>query len=429
MLELISDYIGAFITILSSIVFVKYIVGENIRIKKSSLIICLLAFTVFYETIYLLDVGFVRTLIGLTICILLFKFTFEISGYKSVLLSFAFIIMLVISEVLVFLLLNNILKVGNIFLYDNFVGSILGNFIVALCCVVLGYIFRGLIVKIVNIKVKNDIVFYVILIFICIIFFFYITFSNIGKGINIFSGIAAMTILLSVVINLLIQSYKNNELTIKYDRLLDFIKKYEVEIDCQRTMRHELKNQLLTIKSKIIDKDNNKNIIGYIDEIIEDNNREINHTVYAKLNYLPHNGLKGLFYFKVSEAIEKGINVNINISKNISDSILSSLNSTTFNQVGKLFGILLDNSIESAEMSNDKKIGIEIYIIDEVVNFVISNTFVGNVTLGGVFTKSLKGENRGHGLLLAKAIIASNDRFHLDTTVTDKLYIQKLSIK
>ena len=60
----------------------------------------------------------------------------------------------------------------------------------------------------------------------CIIFFFYVTFSNIGNGINLLSGIGIILIMLLVVINLLIQTYKNNELTIKYDKLLDFIKKY-----------------------------------------------------------------------------------------------------------------------------------------------------------------------------------------------------------
>ena len=68
--------------------------------------------------------------------------------------------------------------------------------------------------------------------------------------------------LLFIIISVLVQNYRNNELTIKYDKLLEFIKKYEVEIDNQRVMRHEVKNQLLTIKSKLIDKDKNKNIIS-----------------------------------------------------------------------------------------------------------------------------------------------------------------------
>ena len=39
---------------------------------------------------------------------------------------------------------------------------------------------------------------------------------------------------------------------------------YEEKIDELRIQSHENKNQLLNIKSKIIDKDKNKNIIEYI---------------------------------------------------------------------------------------------------------------------------------------------------------------------
>ena len=233
--------------------------------------------------------------------------------------------------------------------------------------------------------------------------------------------------MLLVVINLLIQTYKNNELTIKYDKLLDFIKKYEREIDNQRVMRHEMKNQLLTIKSKIIDKDDNNSVLGYIDEILADNAKEINHTVYAKLSYLPPNGLKGLFYFKINEAHDRNIKISINISKDIEKSCLSNLNSVMFNQIGKLFGILLDNAIEGAELTNEKKIGIEMYVSNDKINFVISNTYVR--VEEKLISRSTKDINRGYGLLLAKAIINSSSKFELETTITEDLYIQKLIIK
>ena len=181
--------------------------------------------------------------------------------------------------------------------------------------------------------------------------------------------------MLLIEINLLIQSYKNNQLTNKYDKLLEFIKKYEEELDNQRTMRHETKNQLLIIKSKIIDNDTQENIINYIDNTLKDNNKEIKHVIYAKLNLLPPNGLKGLFYFKISEARKLDINVDINISKNIKNSLLYNLTPITFNQLGKLLGILLDNAIEAAADTKNKIIGIEIYEENNKVKFIISNSF------------------------------------------------------
>ena len=41
------------------------------------------------------------------------------------------------------------------------------------------------------------------------------------------------------------------------------MKEYEAEIEKQRILRHETKNQLLTIKSKIVDKNDEKQTIEY----------------------------------------------------------------------------------------------------------------------------------------------------------------------
>ena len=221
------------------------------------------------------------------------------------------------------------------------------------------------------------------------------------------------------------QTHKNNELEIKYDKLLEFIKKYEEEIDKQRTLRHETKNQLLIIKSKLIDKDKEASIIEYIDEIIKDNNMNINNSEYAKLKYLPANGIKGLFYFKVSEAIDHKVKVNINISKSIENGILSNLTPNAFNQIGKILGIILDNAIEASSISDDKLIGIEIYQNDNEVRFIISNTYKSI----NDYLKSTKGSERGHGLLLLNTILSRNDKIQNIREITDKLFIQNVIIK
>lgn len=430
MWDLISKFIGALLTTLTGVVFVKYILNRNLKDKKFFNIFLVFLITLIISFPNLLNYLFFRTLISCFLYMILFKSVFNISYYISIVASFAHMLFLTFSEIIVFLLLTKLFNVDFNFLYNVFAGSIFSNIVICLISMFLALILKKWLLIIINIKIKNYFILYLILLFLCIIIFFYITFSNIGNGIGLFSGLTVIFILLIVIISLLIQAYRNNELTIKYDKLLEFIKKYEVEIDNQRTMRHEIKNQLLTIKSKIIDKDKNSNIINYIDEILEDNSKVINHTEYAKLNYLPPNGIKGLFYFKVSEAFDKNIDVNINISREIEKSVLSNLNSVMFNQVGKLFGILLDNAIEAAEIANDKKIGIEIYLINNEVNFIVSNTYVGDVLSSrGIFPITTKGESRGHGLLLARAIIGSSNKFKLETTITDELYIQKLIIK
>ena len=429
MLESINNYLCSLITILAGVSFVRFSLDKKTKSKMLSAVLLMIFIPLVFLVLFHYELLILKTLLFCFIYFVLFKYVFKLTCYQSLLTSIIFMLILTVSEIIVFLFLSEILTINNGYLYNSFGGSILSNVIIGCIAVLLGRINRKWLCKVINMKLKNYLVVYVTLLFGCIIYFFYVTFSNIGNGISVFSGIMIIIVLLSVLSSLIIQAYKNNQLMIKYDKLLDFIKKYEIEIDNQRTMRHEIKNQLLTIKSKLLDKDENLSIINYINEIIADNNKEINHTLYAKFNSLPSNGLKGLFYFKVSEAIDKNIDVSINISKKISDSILNNLNSVMFNQLGKLFGILLDNAIEASEISIKKQVGIEIYVNEDGIYFIVSNTYNKIKYKSNGLFYSTKSKNRGHGLLLAKTIVNSNNRLSLNTMISDELFTQKLIIK
>ena len=121
---------------------------------------------------------------------------------------------------------------------------------------------------------------------------------------------------ISILLSLIKQTIENNELVNKYDKLLEFMKSYEIEIENQRILRHEVKNEFRTIRAKICDNQENKEIIEYIDEIVNDK-YEVNQEKYAKFGYLPANGIKGLCYFKTQEAEEKGVSLSLSISKRI----------------------------------------------------------------------------------------------------------------
>lgn len=429
MLELISDYIGAFVTFLSGIIFVRYILKQNIKSKFLSVILMLLFSSFLLELLYALNIGLFRSILGYFLYLLLFCFVFKFDFMKSALISLIFYVLLFASEILVFFIVTFVFKGTVEFIRTIVADNIWSNTLVSIILMLLAFSMRFWLLKISNIKVKTDILLCWLLSFACIVLFFFLMFKTDTFNIGTYVALAIIFVMLIVIFNLFIQAYRNEQLTLKYDKMLEFIKKYEIEIENQRTYRHETKNQLLTIKSKIIDNDKNDNIIKYIDEIIKDNNVIVNQVEYAKLRYLPSNGIKGLFYFKVSEAVEKGINIDINISKCIENSFIKSLNSVMFNQLGKVLGIFLDNAIEGTFETCSKNIGIEIYCDDGDICFIISNTYGKIVNNSGYFPLSTKGSGRGHGLILAKRIIDSNTRFINYTEVTDKLYIKKLIIK
>lgn len=430
-MDLISDYVGTLISTICGVFFVNKILKIELKLKKPYvLLFCMLNSAIVF-LLYLDNSQTLKTIVGYFLYVILFRISFKFDKYKSFLTGFLYYILLFSGEILFFIVTSYLFKISGNKVYIDFGATLLGNFLVSAICLSIGFLLRKLMIKLLEKRIRNKLLAYWICIFACVALFFSICFSTDTLNIETFLVLGMITVILIVIFVSFYQTYKNNELAVKYDKLLDFIKKYETEKDKQRTLRHETKNQLLTIKSKLIDKDKTDNVIKYIDEIINDNDMVICHSEYSRLKYLPSNGIKGLFYFKVSEANDRKISVNINISKEIKNSYISKLSPITFNQLGKILGVFLDNAIEGVELASEKQIGIEMYCnSDEEIIVIISNTY-GPVKpkKAGVTVMSTKGNDRGHGLLLVRTIIASNKMFENETEITNDLYIQKLIIK
>jgi hypothetical protein len=418
-----SDYIGSLINVISVVVFAWIVLKRKIQIEPWKLIVFVVLISVGLDISCYLNFTILKTLFLFISYVFLLRMVFSLDFIKSTILDFFYFIFLIISDMIAIKFFTLIL--GEELFYKIIAGHILGSFVVLLPLLILAVIFRRLLRKFLNTKVKYKLTFLLIASLMCIIAIFYATFSKGTNTADKLLCVFSIVVIVSVVGYSFVQAYNNNQLMLKYDNLLTFIKKYEIEIDNQRMMRHETKNQLLTIKSKIIDKEKSEDIVSYIDQLLNDD-KKINHTEYAKLKYLPSNGIKGLFYFKMITAQEKNITVNVNISKNIENGFLSRLDATSFDQIGKILGVFLDNAIESAEISKNKVLGIEAFTKNGEVIFIISNTFDPNVKKIG---RTSKGAGHGYGLLLVNNILNNNSKLSSSVEVVDNLYIEKLTIK
>lgn len=423
MWQLMSDYIGSLINVISVVVFAWIVLKRKIQIEPWKLIVFVMLISVGLDISCYLNFTILKTLFLFISYVFLLRMVFSLDFIKSTILDFFYFIFLIISDMIAIKFFTLIL--GEELFYKIIAGHILGSFVVLLPLLILAVIFRRLLRKFLNTKVKYKLTFLLIASLMCIIAIFYATFSKGTNTADKLLCVFSIVVIVSVVGYSFVQAYNNNQLMLKYDNLLTFIKKYEIEIDNQRMMRHETKNQLLTIKSKIIDKEKSEDIVSYIDQLLNDD-KKINHTEYAKLKYLPSNGIKGLFYFKMITAQEKNITVNVNISKNIENGFLSKLDATSFDQIGKILGVFLDNAIESAEISKNKVLGIEAFTKNGEVIFIISNTFDPNVKKIG---RTSKGAGHGYGLLLVNNILNNNSKLSSSVEVVDNLYIEKLTIK
>ena len=261
--------------------------------------------------------------------------------------------------------------------------------------------------------------------------FFYIFTKEFRIDGNSLPYLLVIIVLITILSSLIIQTIKNNRLAKNYDNLLKIMMTFENEIEKQRILRHEIKNEFRTIKAKIYDKQENNEIIEYIDEILNDKYK-INKEKYAKFGYLPANGIKGLCYFKVQEAEDLGVNISISISKKVKQSNIYNLTIKEQRDFGRILGVYLDNAIEASISTNKKQLGIEAYVNEnKEFKMIISNTYNNKIekTKIGFERFSTKGKKRGYGLLLVKQLVEKNSKFIPKRNIQNDLYVQIIEIK
>lgn len=431
MLRIIKYVPSGIILVLTAFLYVKISTYEKETKSTIKIIGASILVTLIYAFVYVYINGALKSLLNFLSIAIYIAYVFDVKISKAIFMSFIHTILLIIAEVICFIMLAYILNINNSYIYNVFAGSILSNIVINLIFLVLSVILRKPLQKLFTYEISSNIkiAIFSMLSIICIFIFFYIGFSNLENN-TLLISVFGMLVFLTILFSLVKQKIDNNKITEKYDSLIEFMNSYEEKIDELRIQSHENKNQLLNIKSKIIDKDKNKNIIEYIDSILNEK-VQLDKGKYSKLKCLPSNGFKGMFYYKISKAEELGIKISINISAGIKKSVLHNMNAEDYKQLCRIIGVYLDNAIEASAISNEKLLGIEIYLNNNDVEIIISNSYLGEVDIKNVNEKgySTKGKSHGYGLPLVKNILENSDIFSSETTTCNGIYTQKLNIK
>lgn len=410
--------------------FGQIILNNEFKIKKllKTWLIFLTAI-ILHTIIYLYTDGIIKTLLLCILYSLFLSLIFKTSYWKSSLMSIIYTLIMIIPDLAVTLTLTIIF--GKQKFYLIFAGNIFSNFCVCVLMIALTFILRKPLRKLMNYKLSENkkivIISVLATIFTAIFFYKFATGYKMNQYVLIY--LVSMFAFIIILFTLFRQRIDNENVSKKYDELLDVMKNYESDIEDQRTLRHETKNEFATIKCKLQDKEDNKTIIEYIDSVIGEKEKA-GSTNYSKFKYLPSNGLKGFFYYKCTEAEKKGISVSVNISKQIENSFLMDIETKDFKDLARIIGVYIDNAIEASSTSEDKKLGIEMYLIKEKIEIIITNTFNNEINLDKIGKESFstKGKHRGHGLLLVKKILSENNRFEAKKEIRGNIYIQSLKI-
>lgn len=432
MSEIVNATIACLITTIT--VFVSGLIIFNKEKRKPLIknIAILLISTIIHTIVFIYLLGIVKTMILLLLIILIIKCTFDVDISKTILFAVLYIIILVIPDLLTLFFSTQVLNLTKEFIYSNFAGSILGNICTNLVMILIIFLLRKPIRKALSYNFstnKKIIVVSIITISITVYFFFKVI---IGYKMNdsIIPYLVSMMAFIAILLTLYKEKIENESIIKKYDELLDVMKTYEKDIEHQRIIMHESKNELMTIRSRAVDSKASKEFISYIDSIIGDKVSS-NTSKYSKFTHLPSNGLKGFFYYKCTEAEKRGISVAVNVSKNIEDSFLKNLDAKTYKDLARIIGVYLDNAIEASERSKAKQLGIEVYLINKNAKIIISNTFIDKINIDKIGKEkyTTKGKNHGHGLLLVNNILHNNNRFDSKNSIEGNIYTQELTVK
>ena len=415
--------------IITSIVFAKILLEDKkLRLSLKNIIVIILSLVLYSTIAGILD-GILKTLVICLIYVIVYRSVFTITYTKSILISFEYIILSIIPDLFILLFSVYVLKFDSGVVYNTFAHTAISTLLVNILLILLTLIFKKTLRKISNIKLTNnkEIIVYLLLSLFSILVVFYTEYSNVkvSSSKELILGIIIIVSFVLILYSLVKQKMENNKLMTRYIKLLEFIKNYEKELDKQKELRHESKNQLITARSKIVDKKKEYEVIEYLNSIIADYVKG-NNEKYTSFQYLPANGIKGFFYYKANEAENNGIHLSINVSPKVENTFIGNLDTNNFKQLGILLGVYLDNAIEASKNSKDKKMAIEIYKTGEDVEIIISNTYEGKIDTESIGkTKyTTKGKNHGYGLMLVSKILEDNKRFEEQRIVTDVVYSQ-----
>lgn len=418
-------------SILMSIVgllVVKKLSGSNeklLKLKNIVLMSCLITFPV---VAYYLSYEYIYSIILYVITIVTYKYILNISVIKSTLVCGLMLLFVAILDFISMCFLVCFISMDTIrnTWYINISSNILFSVVLLAICykTKIGNSIEKVVEKISN-KKQTKIVFFFALVLVAMSIVLYIASKNFEISSMFTTNMLLFIIFFLLVIILFTERSSYDKLSDEYDTLFECVKVFEEWIEKEQFVRHEYKNELAAIRQMT----RNRNIHQKIDEIVEEI-IDVDEEMIQTLKGLPNGGLKGLLYYKIIVARNKNVHLEFDISEKVY-ALFTNLDESKLRVLSKLVGVYCDNAIEAANDTQKRIVTIEIYNLNNEINFVISNTYNTQDNLSNINEKgvSTKGEGRGNGLYYASKLLHKNNWIITKQSTIKNIYIQKVIIK
>ena len=220
------------------------------------------------------------------------------------------------------------------------------------------------------------------------------------------ASVIFMIISIRVIIN---DKYNIKIVEEKIKNLKESHKAYSDTIDNCRELKHNLKNDLLTLKSGV-----NKDSHEKINEIITKYNK--NYEWINMIDEIPE-GLQGLIYLKQKESEIKKIKLYVNSIKNFKT------NNKDYINLCSILGILIDNAIEATVKANSKIIEINFKETYDNLSIRISNKYINNIDINKIGNKNYSTKEYKSGLGLNYIKKVTNSKIKVNFKIINNLFI------
>ena len=426
MLEVLINFICAFILVLAGFYIIKKITGSNQKISLR-VIGYLLLNSSLIAIVHYLNYSFISLMLNFIINTLTYKGIFKVSLEEAVVQTGILIMYLLIFDTIFVIIQINAIPLKVV--QNNILVYLISNILVVLMTylsIQISFIYKRL-RKFYQVLVNKDLrlnMIFIILIIITACGILYSFIINNKFNLRFYTDLTVIASLLIIGIIFIKNKDVYNKLSSEYDILLSSVQNFEDWIEKEQYLRHEYKNQLAILYGISSEKE----VKNKIQEII-DQNLDINNDVVKQLSMLPRGDLKGILHYKTIVAQKHKIKLTVDVS--IQDNgIINKLDKKKINTLAKLIGIFYDNAIEAAAESKKRIVLLEIYELKGRVNFVISNTFKRNSIINSQHERGIssKGKGRGNGLYFANKILNKNKWIIEKNEIIDNYYVETITV-
>ncbi|HPX69406.1 MAG TPA: GHKL domain-containing protein [Bacillota bacterium] len=251
----------------------------------------------------------------------------------------------------------------------------------------------------------------------------YINFIGVASQNIILINVAIMWLylILSLYIN-----FTNSALALKeqqYDQQQDYIRTIDSLINDFRRLKHSYSNTIYSFYGYIQENDM-EGLKAYYTEVADEAKRMDSNLLLA-LQRIKVYAVFGLLWNKINEAEGRGIEVGIRVTNEIREAGMK------LTDLCEVLGNYLDNAIDAAAASKDKKMNITLTDGGGYLTISIENTYEGDVDVKEIQKKgySTKGNGRGFGLSVTNQVLSGYTNILHNTFAEGGLFKQELVIK